>query len=263
MDDLTLVPVFVPPLRGGLTVTYCEGVGLLEDMISQFGGIRFRYLELFDVDEVRLLLDACANTLETLRFYPNDPRSRVVSPNNVRVLADAFAGEDLDLSQYRSLRTLEVVARSLVLRRYTSTGGRIVSFVLSTITSPLFSRVVTIYRDSDFPGVRDYSFGEPVVVGRSRDEVLMESAWHDRLFEVIRAIHQVRELQLVLRMEVLDRLGECVMRLMEDAVAAERAKRGFDSTFPEPLVIFRPRGSSQDFPGHANSPLIPHPWVQL
>jgi len=75
-DDPTLVPPFIPPLRGRLTVTCLTRVGILEDMIDLFGGIRFRYMSLFNVVEMRLLLDACAETLETLRLHLTDPRGK-------------------------------------------------------------------------------------------------------------------------------------------------------------------------------------------
>ena len=51
-------------------------VGILEDMIDLFGGIWFRYMELFCVHGMRLLLDACTETSETLQLYPHDPRSK-------------------------------------------------------------------------------------------------------------------------------------------------------------------------------------------
>ena len=73
-DDLSLVPSFVPPLRGRLTMTCFTRIGILEDMIDLFGGIRFCYMDLFCVHGVWLLLAACAETLETLRLYPHDPR---------------------------------------------------------------------------------------------------------------------------------------------------------------------------------------------
>ena len=72
-DDLTLTPLFVPPLRGGLRLLGFRRVGLLKDIIDLFGGIRFRRMEIYDVDGVPLLLDACAKTLETLTLYPTDP----------------------------------------------------------------------------------------------------------------------------------------------------------------------------------------------
>ena len=70
--DADLVPLSVPPLQGWLTLGYLGGYGLAKGMISLFGGLRFRSMDLFGVECVRLLLDACAKTLETLRLYPTD-----------------------------------------------------------------------------------------------------------------------------------------------------------------------------------------------
>jgi hypothetical protein len=78
-NDLTLAPPSVPPLQGRLTMTCFTRVGILEDMIELFGGIRFRDMDLFYVRGMRLLLDASASTLETLRLYPNDPLGEEVS----------------------------------------------------------------------------------------------------------------------------------------------------------------------------------------
>jgi len=47
-------------------------MNLIKDMIALFGGLRFRCMDLFRVNCVRLLLDACTETLETLRLYPTD-----------------------------------------------------------------------------------------------------------------------------------------------------------------------------------------------
>ena len=73
-DDLTLVPTSAPPLRGRLTVWRVKRDGLFKKMIQLFGGIQFRSMNLFDVDETRLLLKACAKTLVQLQFHPSDPR---------------------------------------------------------------------------------------------------------------------------------------------------------------------------------------------
>jgi len=76
-----LVPLSVPPLSGRLTLACFMKKKLVEDMISFFGGLRFRCMDLFRVDCVRLLLDACAGTLETLRLYPTDPYGEELLPN--------------------------------------------------------------------------------------------------------------------------------------------------------------------------------------
>ena len=73
-DDLTLIPLFTPPLRRWLKMTHFTRVGLLKDMIDLFGGIRFYGMNLFDVDGMQLLLGACAKTLKAIVLYPADPR---------------------------------------------------------------------------------------------------------------------------------------------------------------------------------------------
>ena len=73
-DDLTLIPSSSPPLRGRLIVLRVKRFGFLKDMIHLLGGFRFKHVHLFDVGETRLLLNTCAETLETLRLYPTDPR---------------------------------------------------------------------------------------------------------------------------------------------------------------------------------------------
>jgi len=71
-NDLALNTPFAPPLRGRLTMTFISSIVFLKDMIDLLGGIQFRQLDLFHVHGMSLLLKACAETLETLRFHPND-----------------------------------------------------------------------------------------------------------------------------------------------------------------------------------------------
>ena len=70
--DATLIPLSIPPLRGRLTLTCFTREKLVRDMIALFGGLRFSRMEVFRVECVQLLLNACAETLETLRLYPTD-----------------------------------------------------------------------------------------------------------------------------------------------------------------------------------------------
>ena len=87
-DDLTLTPLFVPPLRRWLVMRSVTEMGLLRDMIDLFGGIRFRYMDLLDVHGMRLLLGACAETLETLILYPSDPYGEKHCSNCVHALTN-------------------------------------------------------------------------------------------------------------------------------------------------------------------------------
>ena len=70
-DDPTLIPSFVPSLRGWLTATGLDGE-LAKTMIDLFGGVRFRYMKLSSSDGTQQLLYACANTLETLKLDAAD-----------------------------------------------------------------------------------------------------------------------------------------------------------------------------------------------
>ena len=78
-DDLTLIPPFVPPLRGWLILVYFTRVGILKDMIDLFGGIRFRCMRFCNVNGIGLLLNACAETLELVDGYPTDHHGTEVS----------------------------------------------------------------------------------------------------------------------------------------------------------------------------------------
>ena len=90
-DDLTLTPPFAPPLRGWLKLTSFRRVALLKDMIHLFRGIRFRWVDLFDVEGMPILLSACAKTLKTLMLYPNDPRGEQFPLKGVRIPANESA----------------------------------------------------------------------------------------------------------------------------------------------------------------------------
>lgn len=74
VDDMSLIPPFSPSLRGRLFMFRFTRVGLVKEMVDLFVELRFRHMVLYDVDGTRLLLDACAKTLETLLLHPTDPR---------------------------------------------------------------------------------------------------------------------------------------------------------------------------------------------
>ena len=265
-DDVTLIPPSIPPLRGRLTMSYFRRVDLLKDMIDLFGGIRFRYMDLFMVDGMRLLLATCAETLETLRLYPTDPRGEELSLNSVGMMADDFAARsslrDFDLSQNASLRTLEVGAHflSVLQTSSSSTAAPLLTYALSTITSPLFSKVTVFYRDFDFRGV-GLPWAERPIRWISPTEAAQEASYHDSRFRAFRTMHEVRDFQLVLCLDVWDSVGEYTMRMLKMAVAAEKAKRGFDDAFPEPLVTISPRGSPRQLMESAGGPS--YPWIPL
>ena len=70
------VPFSVPSLRGQLKLAHFPSETIFKDMITLFGGLRFRYMDLFNVEGSRLILGACADTLQTVRVYPTVPCSK-------------------------------------------------------------------------------------------------------------------------------------------------------------------------------------------
>lgn len=59
-------------LRGRLTLVKFDEEGLLEDIAAAFGGMQFTSMDLLNVRWMEFLLEACADTLETLRIYLDD-----------------------------------------------------------------------------------------------------------------------------------------------------------------------------------------------
>lgn len=68
--DTQLIPIR-GGLRGRLTLRGFGEEGLLKDIIVAFGGIRFTSMDLRNVRGMRLLLEACADTLETVNILPD------------------------------------------------------------------------------------------------------------------------------------------------------------------------------------------------
>ena len=66
--SLALVPPNNPPLRGWLTLEDVKGQGFVDAMVKLYGGLRFRCVSLRRVESMQRVLDACANTLETLQL---------------------------------------------------------------------------------------------------------------------------------------------------------------------------------------------------
>ena len=157
---------------------------------------------------------------------------------------------DSDLSQNKSLRTLEVVARTIVSRYGDHTPNLAISTflktTLSTITSPVFSEVVVSYRDYDFAGV-EFSphLGSGILRNSKPAGRAKEASWHRGLFKMFRKMYTVRNFRLVLCADVWDYVGEYTVGMLKCAVAAEKAAERLDYLPSEPLVICSPRGSPE------------------
>ena len=248
-DDPTLVPLHVPPLRGRLTMTCFRRVGILRAMIDLFGGMRFRHLDLFNVDGTRLLLVACAKTLGSLRLHPTDPYGEVLSLDRsgswltVQRSTVTSSLQDFNLSRITSLRALELTASHIDagLARDPTEIPILLAYVLSTITSPVFSEVIVHYEVYDLSGIEFPGIYLPPPRRNTYTRTTYE--WHRLRFQTFRAMHRVKKFRLTMCVDVWDPVGECALGLLEGAIATEKAKGGFSDIFPEPLVIYNPRGS--------------------
>ena len=207
------------------------------------------------MDGISLLLGACAETLETLRFYPTDDLGEQLCLNSMEDLVNGFTARsylwNFGLSQNKSLQTLEVTAESV---DRTLGGGSLnptsslLKHILSTITSPAFFEVIVIHYASDFSGSR-WVGGRKILdpfPRISQAERAEEALRHHRQFKVFCEAQKVRDFRFVLCANVWSRLEEYPMRVLREAVAAEKAKGLFDDFSSEPIVIHRPEELSAD-----------------
>lgn len=137
------------------------------------------------------------------------------------------------------LRTLEVTARHA-----TWDPALNLNYVVSTITSPVFSEVVVFYRDYDFWGVYDPNTGAPPTVGWLSQAHEARGIKHQvARLRVFQEMHKARDFKLVLCADVWHYIGEYSMEQLKQALAAEKAMGGFGNFPCEPLVTCSPRGS--------------------
>jgi hypothetical protein len=120
-------------------------------------------------------------------------------------------------------------------------ASKLYTYLLSTIQSPAFSKVEVVYLGSDF---RAIGAGRQPLMARlrqpSQDEEVEEASQHRKRFELLREMHKVRGFRLVLYAYVWESDAEYVVQLLREAVAAEKARGGFNDLFPEPSVTFFP-----------------------
>jgi len=227
--DPTLVPPFVPSLRGRLTVR--SGGDIAKGMTDLFGELRFRHMSLRG-DRIQHLLHACPNTLETLELDADYLCGKKPSSEDMEALGNDFTGgshRDLDLSRNRSLRELEIPAKTLIqVLRFGPPVTISSSFkaVLSAVRSSTFSDVIIIYQKGDFY--------HDVYSKKTRDEFGDEETWYHRQFEVFRAMYEARDYRLVL---LASSVGDESVRELKRAVAAERAKGGVPSEIEMPYTL--------------------------
>jgi len=152
-------------------------------------------------------------------------------------VADDPTAWDFDLSQHKSLRTLEVPVSTIVREE-----PELLTRVLLTITSPVFSEVIFIYRDYDFRRIKCPPC-TGIILGLLPDEAEIEASIHRGHLEALREMHRVRDFQPVLCADVWERVREYAVWQLEWVVADEKVRMGADDFFSKLLVISTPRES--------------------
>ena len=103
---------------------------------------------------------------------------------------------------------------------------------------------MVLYRLCDFRGVEPrWHSNRPPLRKMSQADKDDEALLHSWRFDVLREAHRVRDFRLVLCADIWDPVGEYAVRTLKEAVAEEKAKKGFDDFFSEPLVTHNPQRS--------------------
>ena len=152
--DIQLVPI-IGGLRGRLALRGFGDQELLEDIIVAFGGMRFTSMDLQDVRGTQLLLEACTDTLETLRIRPDDisqhcKRALDSKEGFSDTVVDIFSlvyPQKFHLSCNTALRSMEILVSAII--SPSQTFSRRIEELLLTITSPAFSEIIVVFSESD------------------------------------------------------------------------------------------------------------------
>ena len=215
IPDADLVPFSTPRLRGRLLLRGSDSVGTWTRLTASGGGLQFHYMDLWSVGRCApVLFEACANTLETLRFYAIDPLfggcSNMGYPRtraDGEIGVDSISSPEFDLSQLKALRSLEV-------GNLRPTRHAFVMEVFSTITSPVFSELVIVI------GAGSVSDSRPAV----------------ELFEALRTMSQIRPFKLVFLIVDPDVFQEESRREWERDLYSMAARRLLDFLDSPPII---------------------------
>ena len=154
-------------------------------------------------------------------------------------LANNFAVEsspqDFDLSRNKFLRRLKFPACSIDGSSRTTV---FLKHLLSAITHSAVLRISLLQGECCLSGVKSWHSEWPKLSTAERGK---EVSWYHQQFRVLREMHKVRASQLVLCASSWGRFEEEPVRILEDAIAEERAKGGFDGFPCEPSVMYHPQ----------------------
>ena len=243
-NNSTLIPPFSPPLGGRLVAWHLGRGDLIKRMVDLFGGIRFSRADITEVAETRLLLNACSKTLRALQLHPDDSRGKQLHLNHTRSPANGFPArsslQDFDLSQNKCLWGLETPAR-IADTSFWGNSAELFKYALSTIKPSADCKVTLVYQEPCFRGIRIWESSDwHHLKELSQFERAEEASAHHKRFELLRELHKIRDFQVELRVSVWGPVGEYSVRTLEEAVAAEKERKGFDGFSSPPSVTYNP-----------------------
>lgn len=207
-------------LRGRLVLRDFGEEGLLKDIITVFGGMRFISMDLCSVRGKRPLLEACAETLETVRIHPDSSSERCkrvlypcdhLSNTSADIVLPVFP-QDFNFSCNTALRSLEFQGLTM---SWSRTYARTIKELLSTITSPAFSEIVVVFPRMETP------WPPPVLV------------------EALREMCVIKEFRVAFCLETSEMLGAPGLHHMTLETMAAAAGGTFDFLPCPPLVFSR------------------------
>ena len=235
--NLALVPpCHPPPLRGWLTLKHFfpKAEKLLDGMVALYGKFRFRYVILWWVECMQRVVDACADTLETLELE-DSPHGEEIFPWKSKegeaetgrfTDTETFARlqSNLAVSRCKSLRTLRISLKPVLLSPFHGTSAPdFLKPILFTVEPPLPLDVVMVFHDDFFSFGCDSQWSrvhvERLKSGEKCDEC--DDKYLDR-FKALGKVHKERKFRLVLCAEVLGSIVEGATRVLQRNLDAHR-----------------------------------------
>ena len=189
----------------------------MRDIIVAFGGMRFTSMDLENVQGAQLLLEACADTLQTLRMLPDERFQRCKRiadpwedlPNPCADVVSPVFPQHFNFSCNTTLRSLEVQLVSIITRQSTNR----LSKLLPTIKSPTFSEIVVVFSEMD---------------------VYMPS---QELARALRQLYEIKEFRVAFCLETLDGLRAQGLRQLQRNTNGV-VKGGIFDFLPCPPLVF-------------------------
>jgi hypothetical protein len=154
---------------------------------------------------------------------------------------DQGAGWHFNLSQNKSLRTLETTAASITAK---DVYPDFLTAVLSTITSPLPLDVIIDYDDFDVDRMRRWAANPtltyPLPV-ELEDQMAKNVLRHEQRFKLFQEMYRVRRFRLVLCADVSNHSVEPAVQTLKNLVKAEKAMGRLGYLHCEVLIISEKR----------------------